>query len=69
MKNQNEALLKYLVNHAGITTWAASDRLGISCLHKRIAELEQDGHDIHREWLSGKNRYGNPSRVMRYKLK
>lgn len=67
-KSQNEALYNYLLNHKGITTWEAMDKLGISCIHKRCAELEQQGHKIMRVWLEGKNRYGNKSRVIRYQL-
>jgi hypothetical protein len=41
---QKQALLAYLKSHSkGITTWVAFDALGISCVHKRISELEKDG--------------------------
>ena len=66
--SQNEALYNYLLNHKGITTWEAVDKLGITCLHKRAKELEESGHKIHRTWLEGRNRYGNKSRVIRYSL-
>lgn len=67
-KSQNDALLNYLTNHVGITTWEAMDKLGISCVHKRVSELEEKGHKIDRVWLEGKNRYGNKCRVIRYQL-
>ncbi len=67
-KSQNDALLDYMLNHVGITTWEATSKLGISCLHKRIGEIEQQGHKIDRVWLEGNNRYGNKCRVIRYVL-
>lgn len=66
--NQKQALLKYLRNHTGITTWLAVEQLGIACLHKRIKELESDGYKITRKWLAGQNRYGNQIRVIKYCL-
>lgn len=66
--NQKQALLNYLKRNQGITTWVAFDQLGICCLHKRIAELEDDGHKFTREPLYGEGRYGNPVRVIKYRL-
>jgi hypothetical protein len=42
--------------------------LGISCVHKRISDLENDGHKIERQSVAGVNRYGNPCKVTRYRL-
>jgi len=44
-KTQCEALASYLKKHRskGITTLEAAIVLGICCLHKRIADLEEDG--------------------------
>ena len=69
MKSQNQALLKYMQNHPYITSWTAVDKLGIVSLPKRICELTNMGHDIDKDWLEGKNRYGNKVRVRRYWLK
>jgi hypothetical protein len=70
MNTQNQALLKHLKTHKnGITTWTAFENLGISCLWKRIGELEAQGYDIERERIVAKNRYGNLCRITRYKMK
>ena len=67
--NQKIALLNYLKTHkTGITIWVAVAELGITCPHKRCAELESDGHKIIRTWIHGTNRYGNPVRIRKYKL-
>ena len=69
MSTQKQALLEYLKKHPkGITTWVAFDALGISCVHKRIKDLEEDGHKIERMSVDGVNRYNNPCRVTRYRL-
>ena len=66
---QKEALLAYLKKHPkGITIWVAFEVLGITCPHKRIADLEADGYKIDRQSIDGLNRYGNPCRVTRYRL-
>lgn len=69
MTTQNEALLTYLKRHSkGVTTWTAFEQLGITCIWKRIGELESQGHKIERQNVHGKNRYGNPCTVVRYRL-
>ena len=66
---QKEALLSYLKRHPkGITIWVAVDQLGITCPHKRVADLEADGHKIERTKVDGTNRYGNHCSVTRYRL-
>ena len=66
---QKQALLAYLKkNGKGITTWLAFDQLGISCVDKRISDLEKDGHKIERQSVAGVNRYGHPCKVTRYRL-
>lgn len=65
---QNQALLSFLKKHSkGITTWQAFE-IGITCLWKRIAEIEQSGHKIERQDINSTNRYGNHCRVTRYRL-
>ena len=67
--NQQDALLTYLRRHnKGVTTWVAFDQLGITCLWKRISELEAKGHKIARYDVHGVNRYGNACKVTRYIL-
>ena len=67
-KSQNAALYNYLLNHKGITTWEAVEKLGITSLGKRICELQSQGHKIDKVWLDGTNRYGNKCRVVRYQI-
>ena len=68
MSTQKQALLEYLKKHPkGITTWQAFD-LGITCLWKRISDLEAKGHKIERTDVHKTNRYGNPCKVVRYRL-
>ena len=66
---QNQALLAYMKRHPkGVTTWQAFEYLGITSLHSRIRELEALGHKIERTDVHGVNRYGNPCKVVRYRL-
>lgn len=67
-KNQNAALVQYITNNTHITSWTAFDKLGIVSLPKRICELKEAGLDIGKDWIEGKNRYGNVCRVRRYWL-
>ena len=65
---QKQALLAYLKRHQkGVTTCQAFE-LGITCLWKRISELEADGHKIERTDVHGTNRYGHHCKVTRYRL-
>ena len=65
---QKQALLAYLKRHQkGVTTWQAFE-LGITCLWKRISELEADGNKIERTDVHGTNRYGHHCKVTRYRL-
>ena len=70
MATQLDALLTYLKRHPtkGITTWTAFDQLGITCLWKRVGEVEARGHKIERSNVHGTNRYGNPCTIVRYRL-
>ena len=65
---QNEALLKYLKKHKGITQWDAAEKLGILRLSERVRELESDGYLIARSSCNKTNRYGHNSRFVRYSL-
>lgn len=67
-QTQNEALLKYLKTHKGITQWDAADKLGILRLSQRIVELENQGHLIFHERMAKENRYGHRVGFVRYSL-
>lgn len=66
--NQKEALIKYLKSHKSISSIDAMEKLGICCLHKRIAEIEKDGVWIDRYWHTQENRYGHVVKFMRYSI-
>lgn len=67
---QKERLLITLIanREKGVTIWDAMTDLGIGCLHKRIAELEQLGAVIEHRDESKKNRWGTTSTITRYVL-
>ncbi len=64
--SQCARLLKWLKAHpaSGITIFQAFIELGITNPHKRVSELESDGHAIARSWL----RLPCGTRVRRYRL-
>ena len=76
-KTQCQRLLAYLrKNRKGITTMEAFRELGITCVHKRIAELEftqigvdEDKYPICPTITRTKERTATGSTVTRYKLK
>jgi len=76
-KTQCQRLLVYLKkNRRGITTMEAFEHLRITCVHKRIAELEEEGELLtHSPWFRKihtitRLREKSPSgpNVTRYKL-
>ena len=71
-QSQCQLLLAYLKKHRkGITTMEAFEHLRITCVHKRIAELEQTREFMEfggRNMLRIKERTASGSIVTRYKL-
>jgi hypothetical protein len=78
-QSQCQRLLAYLrKNRRGITTMEAFRKLGITCVHKRIADLEEVGRWetgwTHDTWIPAhtitraKERTASGSIVTRYKL-
>ena len=73
-KTQNQRLLAYLrKNRKGITTMEAFEHLRITCLHKRISELENSWEFDGKTFASPnitrtKERTASGSIVTRYKL-
>ena len=65
---QCERVLAYMEANGGITTKQAFDDLGITRLASRIHDLSAS-HDIKRETIKVKNRYGETVRCTRYSLK
>lgn len=78
-QTQCQRLLAYLrKNRKGITTMEAFRELGITCVHKRIAELEQEGTICqgwtHATWIPAytitrhREKTASGATVTRYKL-
>lgn len=65
---QNARILAYIDQHGGITQREADDNFGITRLPSRIFDLRSMGYNIVSEWVKGKNRFGEPVRVKRYKF-
>ena len=65
---QCERIIDYINKHGSITTMEAFHDLGITRLALRIHDLRDDGYQIKRETIRGKNRYGEPVHYMRYSL-
>jgi len=66
--NQPAKLLAYLQRHGSITTMEAFQNLGITCVHKRIADLERLDFVIEHKDEKVPNRDGKMVTVCRYKL-
>ena len=64
---QNEAILKYLKNHVGLTQLQALDKLGVMRLPARISELREMGFDIVTLRKEVRTRYGKTN-VAEYRL-
>ena len=65
---QNQRIMKYINNFGSITTMQAFTDLGIVRLGARISELRQAGQDIRDEFVTSKNRYGEPVTYKKYFL-
>ena len=66
---QCERIIDYMNKFGSITTMEAFSDLGITRLASRIHDLREDGYEIEREIIRGKNRFGEPVHYMRYSLK
>jgi len=65
---QEERILDYIKAHKTITNREAVINLGINSPTKRISNLIKAGTSIKREWITGKNRYGESCRYVQYSL-
>ena len=64
--NQHGAILRWFKERKTLTTGEAAYELGILCLHKRIAELREDGYVISTDQVPFKNRWGHPGSMARH---
>jgi hypothetical protein len=65
---QHERILDYMRTHNGITVNECTQNLGCTELRKRISELIIGGVNIQKIWERGRDRYGMPTRYIRYYL-
>lgn len=66
MATQKDMVIDYIVENGSITTLQAFREFGITRLAARIADIEKSGHEVHRERVTHKNRYGKTVTYMRY---
>lgn len=66
---QGERIINYIEHFGSITPMDAFIDLGITKLATRISELKRDGYEFTQTWEKSKNRFGDISMYMRYKLK
>lgn len=65
---QGERIVQYMLDYGSITPMQAFENLGITKLATRIGEMRERGIEIQSEFMSGKNRFGQPVRYKRYFL-
>ncbi len=65
--NQYDLILKYLDDFGSISPMEAFRDLGITKLATRISELSRRGYSFIKSMETGRNRYGQECRFMRYR--
>lgn len=65
---QNERILQYLADFGSITQFDAMLDLGIMRLASRVSDLKSLGYPIVSEFETVRNRYGEKSRIKRYRM-
>lgn len=63
---QYDRIAEYIDKFGSITPMEAFSDLGITKLSTRIGEMTRHGFNIKREMVTGKNRFGDVVRYMRY---
>lgn len=63
-----QRVMNYIAENGSITIREAVVNLGINCPTKVISNLGKAGVNFNREWVTGKNRYGEETRYKRYTL-
>ena len=66
--SQNKRILDYLEKKGSITQKEAERYCAVQRLASRITDLRKRGYNFESEWITVKNRYGETSRVKRYRL-
>lgn len=65
---QNGRILRHLRDYGSISSMEAVQEYGIMRLASRISDLKKAGIPIHREMVTGKNRYGESTSYARYSI-
>ncbi len=66
--NQRQKILDYINKWGSITSYQAYIDLGITQLATRISELKEQGYEFTHEWVTKKNRDGEPVSFKKYML-
>ena len=65
---QDDRVLRHLEERDGITSWEAIKEYGITRLSAVIFRLRKE-YDITGEWVFARNRYNEPVKFVKYRLK
>lgn len=65
---QCERIVKYMRDFGSINPLQAISDLGVMRLAARVSDLKEQGYEIERRIVSGKNRYGEPVYFAEYRL-
>ena len=68
MQTHYDRIMDYMERYGSITTYEAFLDLGETKLTTRISDLRRRGIEIEQKEETGKNRFGQPVRYMRYSL-
>lgn len=66
---QCERILAYLKQFGSITQLEAMRDLGVMRLASRISEMQKSGYEFEKQRIKVKNRYGDTTPIVKYKLK
>ena len=65
---QKDLILRFMQENGSITQIEAAQEIGCWRLGARIFDLKRDGHNIKKDTVLRKNRYGKPISFARYRL-
>lgn len=68
MTTQCDMILDFMQRNGSISQLEAAEELGCWRLGARIWDLRHAGHDIRKDMVTKKNRYGKPVSFARYYL-
>lgn len=67
--NKTQKVIKHLKEKGSITSWEAIKLYGATRLSAIIFNLKERGYIIDSLWMDDVDRYGNPSRYVKYIFK